>query len=160
MRVIPIVNGQKVCSACKVLLPLAEFYERANHARYSDCKTCSKAKATAHRKTPHGRAMMVARVMKYRQRRPEANKNTKRKVHLKRAFGISIEDYDRRLSEQGGVCAICRKPPAGHLAHLVVDHDHNTEQIRGLLCHRCNLGIGHFRDSVSLLDAAKAYLTA
>ena len=54
----------------------------------------------------------------------------------KRLFGITLEDYNRMLDEQGGVCDICKKPPQKY--RLAVDHDHKTGAVRGLLCVHCN----------------------
>jgi hypothetical protein len=57
-----------------------------------------------------------------------------RKSHLKRAYGISPEDFERMKSSQGGLCAICLL----HMKAPYVDHDHLTGKVRGLLCSRCN----------------------
>jgi hypothetical protein len=65
---------------------------------------------------------------------------------------------------QNGVCAICRKPETythhmtKKIANMAVDHCHVTGKIRGLLCHKCNHGLGKFGDDVSLLRKALAYL--
>lgn len=85
---------------------------------------------------------------------PDRARATK-KAHLKWRSGISLEEYELRYREQGGVCAICRSacPKA-----LAADHCHTTGKIRGLLCTRCNVGIGMFRDSVRLLFRAVTYL--
>jgi hypothetical protein len=56
-----------------------------------------------------------------------------------KTFGLTMEDYERLLTEQGGVCKLCGKPEGGTRAkRLAVDHDHDTGRIRGLLCRRCN----------------------
>lgn len=68
------------------------------------------------------------------------------------------------LEAQNGVCAICGKPESrrskktGHIYALHVDHDHKTGDIRGLLCHHCNAGLGHFADNVEAMEKAIAYL--
>lgn len=61
------------------------------------------------------------------------------------------------LDAQGGGCAICGEGP-GDRFHLVVDHDHQTSEVRGLLCTACNVGIGNLRDDPDLLRRALAYL--
>lgn len=77
--------------------------------------------------------------------------------HLVREYGITIDDYDRMMQEQEGVCAICRQTSAVH-KKLAVDHCHDTSKIRGLLCENCNRGIGMFRNSTNLLSNAIDYL--
>lgn len=74
-------------------------------------------------------------------------------------YGMTYEAYHELLTKQNGVCAICgtADPGRGH-QHLAVDHCHTTNIVRGLLCHSCNTGLGHFKDSISLLDKAKEYL--
>ena len=62
------------------------------------------------------------------------------------------------LEDQGGVCAICKGPPNGRYDKYVIDHDHRTGNVRGLLCNNCNAAIGFLRDDVELVDAAARYL--
>lgn len=64
--------------------------------------------------------------------------------------------YDQLLAKQGGKCAICGEEANGN--RLAVDHNHETGEIRGLLCHQCNTGLGSFRDNPQLLKQAIAYL--
>lgn len=87
--------------------------------------------------------------------------------YLKRAFGITVEEAVSMWEKQGCACAVCSTPlrtPAeygtiderGAMAH--VDHNHATGEIRGILCDKCNRGIGYLKDSVANLQAATAYL--
>lgn len=75
-----------------------------------------------------------------------------------RRFGLPAGAYEAMLLEQGGTCAICREPPSAKA--LAVDHDHNTGRVRGLLCHQCNTGLGHFRDDLNRLAGAMRYLVS
>ena len=63
-------------------------------------------------------------------------------MSLKYKYGIDRAGYDRMLKEQDGACRICRKKP--RTRRLAVDHDHKTNEVRGLLCSRCNEGLGRF----------------
>ena len=63
-----------------------------------------------------------------------------------RLYGIMPEEYDRLYKEQGGRCSICGIHQSKLKKALGVDHDHDTKLIRGLLCYKCNLGIGYFSD--------------
>lgn len=76
-----------------------------------------------------------------------------RVLRLRWFYGMSPEDYELMHAHQGGVCAICLKPPAR--LRLAIDHDHKTGQIRGLLCAWCNRALGQFRDD---LDRVKRVL--
>lgn len=89
-----------------------------------------------------------------------------RKMHglqsrsLKFNYGINLENYREILSLQKNVCLICGKDNKTVKSdRLVVDHCHETSRIRGLLCHRCNCGIGYFKDNIHLMNKAIAYLT-
>lgn len=66
--------------------------------------------------------------------------------------------YNQMFAKQGGLCAICRGQQAGFRKRLNVDHDHKTGRVRELLCHGCNVSLGHFDDSVELLKTVIAYL--
>ena len=90
-------------------------------------------------------------------RRPRSScAKDRRKQRLKSLYGISSDDYDRLFAHQRGACAICGKRSA---KTLCVDHCHATGKVRGLLCQRCNLALGHLNDSPTLVSAALAYLT-
>lgn len=72
-----------------------------------------------------------------------ANPQRERARSLKRLYDITLEDYTMMLAAQNGRCAIClRTPDQEHHRVLHVDHDHQTGKVRGLLCSRCNTGIG------------------
>ncbi len=87
---------------------------------------------------------------------------TQRSAYIQSTYGITPRDYNKMLEESGGVCEICGTNPKDlpkNRQHLCVDHDHETGEIRGLLCHHCNTGLGQFRDDVSYLKSAIRYLT-
>lgn len=95
----------------------------------------------------------------WQQRNPFASARHKRNHHLLRKFGITLNEANALLVEQGERCAICgdrlqpEKPPFPH-----VDHDHKTGKVRGILCFSCNAGLGAFKDSPVRLRLAIAYL--
>lgn len=92
----------------------------------------------------------------YRQPSPRDPKK-ERCYMLRHKYGITSSEYDEMLLRQGGVCAICREACVSGRA-LAVDHCHETKSVRGLLCGRCNIGIGQFRDDRNLLGEAIRYL--
>jgi hypothetical protein len=78
-----------------------------------------------------------------------------RRGQLKRLYGISPADYDALLAKQDGVCATCGKPSK---ETLCVDHCHATGTIRGLLCRKCNTGLGCYEDDPATMITSLAYL--
>jgi Recombination endonuclease VII len=101
------------------------------------------------------RARVQARQRAYNQAHKHAISVRRQGGHLKRRYGISREDYAALLARQGGVCAICAKPPE---KTLCVDHCHATGKVRGLLCRQCNWGLGCYGEDQAALIAALAYL--
>ena len=77
---------------------------------------------------------------------------------LRMDFNIQIEVYDLILEEQEHRCGICRAHISNLDKSLAVDHCHETGMIRGLLCSKCNLGLGSFKDSIPILARAILYL--
>ncbi len=135
----------------------------------NDCKDCMAAYRKAkYRKDPE---IAKRRVQEWRTKNPERYLEGQRRYrekhgeqrrardragHLGRAYGLTPSDYDFLVAVQGGVCAICgRAEEKG----LHVDHEHKTGLVRGLLCGRCNKGIGLFDEEPARLDAAKGYLS-
>lgn len=138
----------KVCTNCKQLRPLSEFWrDRSKKHGYSArCKPCKTAIFNRYRKERG-----------YDKRRYWANRDSERERHLKRKYGITLADYAELLKRQGGCCAICRRSePASKT--LDVDHCHATGRVRGLLCTSCNRMIGHSFDNPETLARAATYL--
>ena len=107
------------------------------------CRACDASRARDYRKRPHVRA---AKVNQFRLR----------------AYGVTADEYDRLLTAQGGVCAVCLRPEralrGGIPKTLSVDHDHGSGVVRGLLCQSCNTALGLLDDDPVLLAAASFYL--
>ena len=157
----------KRCKVCAEVKPLIDFY-RASGMRdgyRSDCKSCNlAARAAKYRDDPRP---AIDRALQWQRDNPERHqakqreyaesgkkKVADRKSHLKRKYGLTLEDFEAMLASQGGGCAICGKPDVDH-----VDHDHQTGRVRGILCFRCNVAIGQMDDDSDRLAAAMAYLT-
>ncbi len=129
------------------------------------CSTCREAKEVegfcvdrtrSNGRSPICKACRAAWAREYRARNPNADSVRK----LKYRYGITQEEYDVRLEAQGGACAICRKAEPGGNGNTSfhVDHNHETGEVRGLLCAACNSGLGHLGDDIDRLRAALAYL--
>lgn len=84
-----------------------------------------------------------------------ANKDKARAYKLKYSYGLTPEEYQEMYDTQDGLCAICHESPIE-----CVDHDHSTNKVRGLLCSRCNLCLGHYEvlKKRQLLDSVDQYL--
>lgn len=98
----------------------------------------------------------AARSKKWQEANPDKVPAKNRRHHLKHKFNMTLEQYDALLAQQGGTCAICLGRPGGK--RLAIDHNHETDVIRGLLCANCNQGLGHFMDNPTFLNRAKQYL--
>ena len=77
--------------------------------------------------------------------------------HRMRRYGIVPEQFEAILVAQGGRCAVCGVAESG-ARDWHMDHDHYTGEPRGILCVRCNGGLGLFKDSPALLEKAAHYL--
>ena len=88
-------------------------------------------------------------------------KDYHRNWHYKKKYGLSFEDIQKIWEKCQGICEICRVKTIfkdRKSNGFALDHKHNTKKIRGVLCQRCNLGIGLFKDSIKFLESAKKYL--
>lgn len=105
----------------------------------------------------------------YYHRSPKRRANQRRWYVMWR-YGTTLEDLEKLLHEQGGCCAICRRPwqacvaakrvryEETFLQRLYVDHDHRSGKVRGLLCNACNTAIGLFEEDLNRFELAMAYL--
>ena len=94
---------------------------------------------------------------KYRLTHSVQDRQYSRKSHLKTRFGISQELYNSILGNQVGVCAICCQTNPDNRA-LAIDHNHETQEIRGLLCRACNVRVGYFESLGAFDESARTYL--
>lgn len=175
----------KECSCCLAPKPLTDFHKSKSRPDGYDvyCRACQKErKAKDYREHPEKYKARVisdetrkktskrfakrrhdnpdkykAKAAKYYQENRDKCLAYARQRKFKIKYNMTIEDYDQMLSAQQGLCAICQKPKK--FKRLFVDHDHTTGAVRGLLCFKCNTGLGGFEDSPILLTQALQYLT-
>lgn len=77
-----------------------------------------------------------------------------------KAYGLTRDEFEHMVEDQNGLCAICGRGPQVRGTHkrLLVDHDHETGCIRGLLCSDCNVALGLLQDDVARLQKAIEYV--
>ena len=151
----------KECKTCKQIKPLADFGKnsRSSDGLKHECRMCNTERSRRQRANNPGKSALYAK--RYRERNPLSHRDG----HLRRTFGITLEEYDTLLEKQGGCCAICGGVNSNG-ENLSVDHDHSCcptvktcgNCVRGLLCGDCNRGLGLFKDSYTLLISASNYL--
>jgi hypothetical protein len=131
-----------ICYKCKEL-------EVPEGKKYKLCKPCNAfASKVWRQKNPE----------KYREYENKRDKITTSDNWRLRRYGISKEEFSSLLTKQNNVCAICKTDTPGRGRNFHVDHNHKTGKIRGLLCDKCNRGLGYFNDSLDVLKSALGYL--
>jgi Recombination endonuclease VII len=155
----------KRCTHCGELQPETEFYaERTGKGGLrADCKACFAVRRK--RWYTKNKLKVIANVQQWRRDNPVAYREYQRRYrqehagqarewHLRRTFGMSLGDYAAILAAQEGGCAICGDAaPDGLSLHV----DHCDSGVRGILCVRCNNGLGQFKDDPDLLLRAAEY---
>ena len=133
----------KVCNKCKQVKTEEEFHPSHGNS----CKKCM----SEYRKARYAKGLHKA------WKKPEKSILSQyvRKSRLKK-YDLTKDQYESLVNEQHGRCAICGIRPL--FTKLVVDHDHNTGKFRGLLCYKCNVGLGFMRDDPEILNGAIMYL--
>ena len=121
--------------------------QNLREGRTSSCG-CSQKEGARRRLLTHGRSYKGI----------EGAYEYARETHLLRKYGITFEQYNKLLSDQGNKCKICETPFGQFQGDTYVDHCHKSGVVRGLLCRKCNAGIGQFSDRADLLASAIAYL--
>lgn len=116
-----------------------------------------RARATTWRAQNPEKAYLKSR--NWRRNNAESNAEYMRRHHLHKKYGITPEIFAEMLKSQNGMCAIClTDDPVGKSKQWHVDHCHTTGKVRGLLCDRCNRGLGYFLDSPDVVQTAAEYL--
>lgn len=126
------------------------------------CKSCTnvengKSRARVKASDPKAYLRRGARYTRETRARrsPEHAAALERRGRLKR-YGLTVEQFDAMLLAQGNVCGICRQPKDERQWHI--DHDHETQEVRGILCSNCNTALGLFKDDPARLAQAIEYL--
>ncbi len=148
----------KTCKRCGAVKPLDGFYLMAScpGGYRPTCRACCNVDQREKHTKPEVKAKRLAATRTWTAANAERSRLSHENSRLKRAYGISLEDYTAMLLKQGGVCAICEG--ACTSGRLSVDHCHNTGRVRGLLCRTCNTAIGLLDDSPTLVAVALKYL--
>ena len=138
---------EKTCTKCKKVKSVSEFHKRKrgkkNPTGYeSSCKQCRKDAAALRRNE------IKAYLWEY---------------NLRTKYGLSLEAFDAMWEIQDGRCAICHRSMTMPMkptknTDVNVDHSHAKNRVRGLLCVRCNRGIGYFEEDVTILLNAVEYI--
>ena len=118
----------KICRICKQVKSLCDFYFSAKDRKFAQA-FCK-----------------------------ECDQEKAKERHLQAKYKITLKEYDKILEKQDGGCKICKIKTPGRQGRFHFDHDHLTGKIRGLLCNKCNLGLGQFKDDPEILIAAAHYL--
>lgn len=157
----------KTCSKCLCPQEDAQFYKQISNrdGLKSKCKTCASLSDKARYKnmSPDQRAAEKLRGFSRRARDkiiPEAitkRSLASRKHLLKSSYGLTLETWSQMLAEQGGVCAICKSSPPPK-RNFVVDHNHITGKLRGLLCVKCNCALGLLKESPIIAASLIQYI--
>ncbi len=169
----------KKCSQCNAVKALAMFsFWKAKGKYRSHCKVCQVARSSEWKKKnpekkraqakreydrlkadPEAFKKYLARLTAWKKANPRRQRVTNRKQRLRFLYGMTPESYATMLLEQDHRCAICRTSNPGYKhGRFVVDHDHMTGNVRGLLCHRCNVLLGIALDEQDRLRNAASYL--
>ena len=148
----------KECNQCNLIKPLTDFYFDKAKGHRKECKICRVATVREWRIANKDKCRKTERMWYH------ADADRARDASLRAKYGINLNQYNELSKSQKDVCAICSQPESTIDPHtslprvLAVDHCHETNRIRGLLCDRCNVGLGNFKDNPNLLDSAASYL--
>lgn len=141
---------EKPCSKCLVVKPVESFNkDKTSHDGL--CYWCRDCQRNNHRQWYINNTDRVKQnVAKWQAENPEKCRVSRRKIHLKRQYGLTPEQVEEMVILQEGKCKICNKKFV-----LCVDHCHKTGHIRGMLCKKCNAALGWYENNEKII---KEYL--
>lgn len=135
----------KECNTCKEVKGVEDFYKRSDLKEGTglsyQCKKCELKRKRDVKKNAKPMAIL-----------------NKRKYYIKKHYGMTLDDLRDLLDKQKGVCAIC-KTDLGQLDRIYsIDHCHDSGEVRGLLCNKCNIKVGWFECIEDEIPIYKEYL--
>lgn len=168
-----LLKKEKTCSSrsCKQQnpQPIGSFYVDKTCADgfFAFCKACERSRKKEYEKNNQEKIRQKRKVYKknnkekhkvnakkYYERYPEKV----RALRLKNSYNLTLDQYNKMLEMQNKSCAICRRHSSEFKRTLSVDHDHETGEVRGLLCSPCNTAIGLFRENLVIIKLAASYI--
>ena len=139
-----------ICRKCRKEKTLDCFANNGNGYQYKDGKSRYKAVC---------RECLNAYTKQWRKDNPQKARRTDHSYRTQKKYGISRDQYEKLMERHQDGCALCgAKTANGKTQHLNVDHNHNTNAVRGLLCTRCNTVLGLVKEDMSLLSRMIQYL--
>jgi len=154
---------EKLCNGCGNIYPIDDYNLRANgrggYKRRSRCRKCECEWQKRYQKDYPEE--MRERKKRYKEKDPERYYKLSRKHALRsswKRYGHDPDKVERYFESHSGYCEICGIKPTKGAGRLHIDHDHDTGEIRGMLCLKCNTGLGQFNDDVKTLKSAIKYL--
>lgn len=132
----------KVCGKCGQIRPYTDFPKRKRRGGHDNyCRQCKGINKQAWDKENREWKKQYAR------------------MRTLQHYGLTVDMYDQMYEQQGGQCAICgQQEKDNNRERLCVDHNHQTGQVRGLLCVACNSYIGHINENIETLQVAMDYI--
>jgi hypothetical protein len=150
----------KKCTKCGNTKPSSEFSKKhsTKDGLQIQCKMCC---ASNYKnwltKNPNQKQNITVRAKRWNVENKQRRSIIVQKHGYKKRYGLTVEQKQAMIDGQDGKCAICESNlETTH--NVCVDHCHTTNKVRGILCRKCNLGIGHLNDSIDILKSAQAYL--
>lgn len=169
--IFPVVDNLKCCTGCKLTKPASEFSNKTTTKLLSKCRDCRRAlcRAWYERNIDSERERARNRMKVYGPKQRAANKKWalenpekaryhSRKKLLGSKYNMTIAEHDAMFASQGFACGACGSSDPNSKKGWSTDHCHKTGVIRGIVCHHCNIGIGHAKDSIKTLRAWISYL--
>lgn len=143
----------KTCTQCQETKPLTDYHkDPRNHSKtVSICKVCRRT---------YNKSWRIKNPNKVRQM-TQRGRDKRRLASYKAKYGITLEQLNQMMVDQNYRCRLCKRQFDETGSYRpVVDHDHKTGIVRGLLHNNCNSGLGYFEDDPNLLESAWAYISA
>lgn len=142
------------CSKCEIEKAANQFGpdKRATNGKQSSCRACYRE---WHNGNYDRNRSNLRKEWRDRYRR---NPSKFKEKQLKVNYGIDMTDYNTMFSAQQGRCAICKIHQSELRHSLFVDHNHETNKVRGLLCPKCNSAIGFIKEDLEIIKSMECYL--
>ena len=144
---------EKKCNHCHKEKAIGGFSkcQSSPDGKARQCKECDSEHSKKYYRA-HVKERLIAG-KEYYGKNPDAYRNSRYKIR----YGITLEQYNQLFKNQNGVCAICGNKEERY-KHLMIDHNHKTNKVRGLVCTKCNLALGYMEDNIYKIQNMIKYL--